>query len=163
MRFTLTAVLAASLAQRPQGFAAPGLGSLRNRSRALRSSARATSRSVSDFTTSELKRLLSERNIDFRDCLEKSELVARLQAALRGDLGDPDEGSAFASLSEGERNTVRLFERVAPSVAFIQTSTVRSAGPLSLRGEVVPQGSGSGFVWDDEGHVVTNYHVIQQV
>ena len=89
--------------------------------------------------------------------------MARLQAALRGDLGDPDEGSAFASLSEGERNTVRLFERVAPSVAFIQTSTVRSAGPLSLRGEVVPQGSGSGFVWDDEGHVVTNYHVIQQV
>jgi len=32
-----------------------------------------------------------------------------------------------------------------------------------LRGEIVPQGSGSGFVWDDEGHVVTNYHVIQQV
>jgi S1-C subfamily serine protease len=163
MRFTLTAVFAASLAQRPQGFAAPGFGSLHNRSRALLSSARATSRSVSDFTTSELKRLLSERNIDFRDCLEKSELVARLQAALRGDLGDPDEGSASASLSEGERNTVRLFERVAPSVAFIQTSTVRSAGPLSLRGEIVPQGSGSGFVWDDEGHVVTNYHVIQQV
>lgn len=31
-----------------------------------------------------------------------------------------------------------------------------------MRGEIVPQGSGSGFVWDDEGHVVTNYHVIQQ-
>jgi S1-C subfamily serine protease len=25
----------------------------------------------------------------------------------------------------------------------------------------VPAGQGTGFVWDDEGHVVTNYHVIQ--
>jgi S1-C subfamily serine protease len=47
-------------------------------------------------------------------------------------------------------------------VAFIQTSVVKSTSPLSMRGEVTPSGSGSGFVWDTEGHVVTNYHVIQQ-
>ena len=33
---------------------------------------------------------------------------------------------------------------------------------FTLNVREVPQGSGSGFVWDKEGHVVTNYHVIQQ-
>lgn len=119
------------------------------------------SRSMSDFTTSELKRLLSERGIDFRDCLEKGELVSRLQDALRGD-GNSQSSSALSQLSGGEQSVVQLFQRVAPSVAFIQTSVVRQSSPLSMRGEITPSGSGSGFVWDAEGHVVTNYHVIQQ-
>ena len=133
---------------------------------AVRSSGPSGARSVSDFTTSELKRLLSERGVDFRDCLEKGELVARLQSALRGDDGGgaaaPGGYGSLLGLSEGEQSVVKLFQRVAPSVAFIQTSTVKATSPLSLRGEITPQGSGSGFVWDAEGHVVTNYHVIQQ-
>jgi S1-C subfamily serine protease len=32
---------------------------------------------------------------------------------------------------------------------------------LSLNVQQVPEGTGSGFMWDDEGHIVTNYHVIQ--
>ena len=159
----LRTVLTASLAQRPLGFVVPGFGRLLNKSKPVHRlhSTRGGARSVSDFTTSELKRLLTERGVDFRDCLEKSELVARLQAALRGDYTE-EGNTALAGLSAGERNTVKLFERVSPSVAFIQTSVVRSAGPLTMRGEVVPQGSGSGFVWDSDGHIVTNYHVIQQ-
>jgi S1-C subfamily serine protease len=50
---------------------------------------------------------------------------------------------------------------VSPSVAYIQT--VASAGPRSLQslqGTEVPQGAGSGFLWDDRGHVVTNFHVV---
>ena len=62
------------------GAAAPTLG-LSRRGGALHGA-----RSASDFTTSELKRLLGERGIDFRDCLEKRELVERLQ-----DLPDEDE------------------------------------------------------------------------
>jgi hypothetical protein len=33
--------------------------------------------SMAEFTTSELKRLLGDRGVDFRDCLDKADLVAR--------------------------------------------------------------------------------------
>ncbi|MCC6726644.1 MAG: trypsin-like peptidase domain-containing protein [Saprospiraceae bacterium] len=63
-------------------------------------------------------------------------------------------------LNEGEKATIRLFEASAPSVAFITTSKLRQDYWTSNVMEI-PQGSGSGFVWDREGHVITNYHVIQ--
>jgi len=122
-------------------------------------------RQIGEFTTSELKRLLTERGVDFRDCLEKSELVQRLQKSLRDGasaVGDSQEASKIAQLSSGEQRTVKLFQEVAPSVAFITTSVVRQTSPLSMRGVEIPSGSGSGFVWDREGHVVTNFHVINQ-
>jgi len=61
------------------------------------------------------------------------------------------------ALLEPERALVMLFENAAPSVAYITTeSDVRG-----WFGEVgVSQGTGSGFVWDNKGHVVTNNHVI---
>ncbi|MCF8245365.1 MAG: trypsin-like peptidase domain-containing protein [Saprospiraceae bacterium] len=63
-------------------------------------------------------------------------------------------------LNESEKATIRLFENSAPSVAFITTSQLRQDYWTSNVMEI-PQGSGSGFVWDKEGHVITNYHVIQ--
>ena len=53
------------------------------------------------------------------------------------------------------------FERVAPSVAYIQTVVQAFESPLALRPTDVAQGAGSGFVWDEKGHVVTNFHVVQ--
>jgi S1-C subfamily serine protease len=45
-------------------------------------------------------------------------------------------------------------------VAFITTQAERV--DLWTRNVfAVPQGSGSGFVWDEEGHIITNYHVVQ--
>src|SRR5690606_29411984 len=56
--------------------------------------------------------------------------------------------------------TIRLFERSAPSVAFITSIDVqRDYWTRNIL--EIPQGSGSGFVWDLEGHIVTNYHVIK--
>ena len=111
----LRTVLTASLAQRPLGFVVPGFGRLLNKSKPVHRlhSTRGGARSVSDFTTSELKRLLTERGVDFRDCLEKSELVARLQAALRGDYTE-EGNTALAGLSAGERNTVEDSLGVGP-------------------------------------------------
>lgn len=63
-------------------------------------------------------------------------------------------------LTREETATINLFEAVAPSVAFINTSTYRQDYWTRDITEI-PQGSGSGFVWDKEGHVVTNFHVIQ--
>jgi 2-alkenal reductase len=59
------------------------------------------------------------------------------------------------SLSELERSTIELFERAAPSVVQVLSLTGDSA-------EASPAGSGTGFVWDDAGHVVTNNHVIER-
>jgi len=115
---------------------------------------------LSGLSIGELKKLLSERGVDYRDCLEKNDLMARLKASSTDDQpGAPHP--APDSLTESELRTVSTFQRVAPSVAFIQTFVQSFDSPLALRPTDIPSGAGSGFVWDNNGHVVTNYHVIQ--
>ncbi|MBX3275711.1 MAG: trypsin-like peptidase domain-containing protein [Sandaracinaceae bacterium] len=62
-------------------------------------------------------------------------------------------------LFEIEQQTIALFENAAPSVVFITRVNLR-ADPFRRRVLEIPEGSGSGFVWDRQGHVVTNFHVI---
>src|SRR5262245_66241107 len=64
-------------------------------------------------------------------------------------------------LSADERNTMGVFESVSPSVVYI--STAQYVRDFFNRRNVtrVPQGTGSGFVWDDQGRVVTNLHVVR--
>lgn len=59
-----------------------------------------------------------------------------------------------------ERNTIGIFQRTSPSVVFISTTDTR-VNPWSRAVSEAPSGTGSGFVWDNKGHVVTNYHVIK--
>ncbi len=63
-------------------------------------------------------------------------------------------------LLEDERNTISVFEKTAPSVVFITTKVIRRDF-FSMDVFEIPQGSGSGFVWDEKGHIVTNFHVVQ--
>ena len=63
-------------------------------------------------------------------------------------------------LAEEERATISLFERASPSVVYV-TSLARQRDFFSMNVQEIPQGSGSGFIWDRQGHVVTNFHVIQ--
>jgi S1-C subfamily serine protease len=61
---------------------------------------------------------------------------------------------------EDERNTISVFRNVTKSTVFVtQTRVVEDylAGTL----QEVPAGSGSGFVWDDKGTIVTNFHVVE--
>ncbi|MEZ5613660.1 MAG: trypsin-like peptidase domain-containing protein [Rhodocyclaceae bacterium] len=63
-------------------------------------------------------------------------------------------------LSAEERATIGLFEKARDSVVFITTSEqVRDIWTRNVFS--VPRGTGSGFIWDEAGHVVTNFHVIQ--
>ncbi|HYD47788.1 MAG TPA: trypsin-like peptidase domain-containing protein, partial [Terriglobales bacterium] len=63
-------------------------------------------------------------------------------------------------LDATEQATIDLFKDASPSVVYITSITVRrDAFRLNLL--EIPRGSGSGFIWDDQGHVVTNYHVIR--
>ncbi len=63
-------------------------------------------------------------------------------------------------LLPGESHTIRLFEEAAPSVAYITTTNVRR-DYWTRNVTEIPRGSGSGFVWDKKGHIITNYHVIK--
>ena len=60
-----------------------------------------------------------------------------------------------------EENNIEIFKRSSPSVVHITNSRlVRSF--YSLNPQEVPQGTGTGFIWNQEGYIVTNFHVIQQ-
>lgn len=63
-------------------------------------------------------------------------------------------------LAQDEQTTIELFSNASPSVVYITTVALRT-DRYSLNMFEIPQGTGSGFVWDDEGHVITNFHVIQ--
>lgn len=63
-------------------------------------------------------------------------------------------------LRANETHLVELFETVAPSVVNIR-STRLVQGFFSRNVSRVPAGTGTGFLWDDQGHVVTNFHVVQ--
>ncbi len=68
--------------------------------------------------------------------------------------------AASAGLDAEESRTIALFKGASPSVAFITTQAERM--DMWTRNVFeVPTGSGSGFVWDELGHVVTNFHVVQ--
>ena len=62
------------------------------------------------------------------------------------------------SLADIEKTTISIFNAAAPSVVYIFTENAVS-GFFGTR--QVRQGAGSGFLWDDDGHVVTNYHVVE--
>ncbi|KAL3783822.1 hypothetical protein HJC23_005315 [Cyclotella cryptica] len=60
-----------------------------------------------------------------------------------------------------EENRIAIFERVAPSVVYIDTFAEKR-DVFSTNVMEVPIGSGSGYIWDSEGHIVTNFHVVQE-
>lgn len=66
------------------------------------------------------------------------------------------------TLSPDERNNIAIYEESAASVVHI-TTVQRRRNFFSRNVMEIPAGTGSGFVWDSDGHVVTNFHVIQSV
>ncbi|MEM7350595.1 MAG: trypsin-like peptidase domain-containing protein [Acidobacteriota bacterium] len=81
--------------------------------------------------------------------------------------GTPSAGLAAAAttvqptgLSTQEERDIAVFREISQAVVFISKIALRRDF-FSLNIFEIPQGTGSGFVWDDEGHIVTNYHVIE--
>ncbi len=65
------------------------------------------------------------------------------------------------ALLEDEKNTISLFQKNVKSVVNVSNMRIARSGWWFHSEEMeVPAGAGSGFVWDDKGHIVTNYHVI---
>ncbi len=63
-------------------------------------------------------------------------------------------------LSAEEVRRIETFQRVCPSVVHVEALGVKR-DPAHFNVLEIPVGMGSGFVWDDAGHVVTNLHVIR--
>ena len=64
-----------------------------------------------------------------------------------------------AELGADERATMAVFEQATKSVVFIANTAIRR-DPWSFDLFEAPQGSGTGFVWNKQGHIVTNFHVV---
>jgi S1-C subfamily serine protease len=106
-----------------------------------------------------IERLTPSRALLFASLLTvvvACDLSVRTPTAAKGD-SNPD---VPGYLLEDEKNTIDVFGRVSPSVVFITNTGLRQDF-WSRNVFEIPLGSGSGFVWDQDGHVVTNYHVIR--
>ena len=64
------------------------------------------------------------------------------------------------ALAPEEQTTIQIFKQTNPSVVFINTVMQRMD---VFTGDIteVPEGTGSGFIWDKAGHIVTNFHVVR--
>jgi len=68
--------------------------------------------------------------------------------------------TARGELFTDEKSTISLFKQASPSVVHITAITVQRDF-FSLNLYQIPEGTGSGFVWDTNGNIITNFHVIQ--
>jgi S1-C subfamily serine protease len=66
--------------------------------------------------------------------------------------------TARGDLASDEQATIEIFEKASPSVVYIQTKGLQQ----TFSGDIVEQqlGSGTGIVWDELGHIITNLHVV---
>jgi S1-C subfamily serine protease len=86
-------------------------------------------------------------------------LYQTFQPSLNDPGAKPRAIMARGDLADDERNTIEVFKNSAPSVVYI-TSIALRRNLFNLNVYEIPQGTGSGFIWDKQGRIVTNYHVI---
>ena len=82
-----------------------------------------------------------------------------IQSVVLGRFAEPRAVAPRGDLAAFEQSTITVFNAARDSVVFITTAE-RVVDPWTRNAYDVPRGNGSGFVWDELGHVVTNNHVI---
>jgi S1-C subfamily serine protease len=84
-------------------------------------------------------------------------LIATLPPAAQAQ---PRPVAPRPGLTADELANIDVFRKTSPSVVHI-TTLAAQRDLFSLNVQQVPRGTGTGFIWDERGHIVTNYHVIQ--
>lgn len=74
---------------------------------------------------------------------------------------EPRSVTARGDLAADEKSTIEVFQEASPSVVQV-TNLAAGRSYLSFDVTEIPQGAGSGFVYDRDGYIVTNFHVIYQ-
>ncbi len=77
-----------------------------------------------------------------------------------GSPPEPRTVTPRGDLTDEEKSNIALFKESLPSVVHINTSVLKRQG-YNFNVTKIPKGTGSGFVWDHLGHIVTNNHVIE--
>ena len=75
-------------------------------------------------------------------------------------VAEPLKVTPAAALTNQEERTISVFETTSPSVVYI-TTTDKVFDYWTSNVSERPSGTGTGFVWDQQGHIVTNYHVVE--
>ncbi len=86
-------------------------------------------------------------------------VAAALLACLWAAAGLAREADYLSFATEDEANTMEIFRKASPSVVYV-TNTALQRSFFTLNVQEIPRGSGTGFVWDESGLIVTNFHVI---
>jgi S1-C subfamily serine protease len=84
--------------------------------------------------------------------------MSQRQPPVREDAA-PRRVAPRSALAADEQAIITLFERSRQSVTYIRTQA-RVVDPWTRNMFDIPRGTGSGFVWDERGHIVTNFHVV---
>lgn len=107
----------------------------------------------------------ADYNSDHQDTQDNSESPAAYRTTSEEEtpFTTPQQGShshTDRGFGPHETAVIDLFESAAPSVVFITTTSLTKRG-WSMDVTEIPQGSGTGFMWDNNGHIVTNFHVLE--
>ncbi|HTU89381.1 MAG TPA: trypsin-like peptidase domain-containing protein [Gemmataceae bacterium] len=89
------------------------------------------------------------------------EYKAHQEADARNIYGVPRAIEPRGQLADVEKTNIAIYKKAKPSVVHI-TSMGLERDFWSRNVQEVPEGTGSGFIWDEGGHIVTNYHVIKK-
>lgn len=87
-------------------------------------------------------------------------LLPRFEAFWISIHAEPRAVTARGALSETEKMNIEIFRQASPAVVYITTLT----DTLNLWTRDItriPRGTGSGFIWDRHGHIITNFHVLR--
>ena len=91
--------------------------------------------------------------------MKKVLLLITLVIVTAFSFGDKTDTNQTDSLMPVEKQLIKIYQNVVPSVVNI--TNMQLAGSIFGDVEKIPAGMGTGFVWNDKGHIVTNYHVIE--
>lgn len=85
--------------------------------------------------------------------------LPRLETLWHSMYAEPRAVTARGELSLSEKSNIEIFEQTSPSVVYITTLT-DTLNFWTRDITRIPRGTGSGFIWDSNGHIITNYHVL---